>query len=341
MYHILNTLPKNRGRGSTHPRKPKSLPRSLIKSMSSAADYFTFFSLPRKLHLDTAALEKNFYTLSRKLHPDRFAARPARGTRRRARPLLALNDAYRTLRDPILRTQYLLRLEGIQLEEQSRTPPTQPAHRHAEKADRRSRAARRGLRTQYGAGRVARPKKWGRRTRAHSVATSMPPRPPSTPARRDPGRARIPVVSLGYRPRRHRSAARSTRSRDGRPAQPAQLPPQPRPRRQRTALEYLLLSASRSIAPDDSDRALPCPSRWSRGSRPPLRVGHRPAHVLLLQVSSSYIPLRSALNVPSAAASEYDSYAFAHASWSKGSSTACSLRQRLPQPKGEDHLAVR
>jgi len=35
-------------------------------------DYFTFFGFPRKLNLDTAALEKEFYALSRKLHPDVF-----------------------------------------------------------------------------------------------------------------------------------------------------------------------------------------------------------------------------------------------------------------------------
>ena len=33
-------------------------------------DYFTFFGFPRKLNLDTTALEKEFYALSRRLHPD-------------------------------------------------------------------------------------------------------------------------------------------------------------------------------------------------------------------------------------------------------------------------------
>ncbi len=88
--------------------------------MSSAADYFTFFSLPRKLHLDTAALEKNFYTLSRKLHPDRFASKPLAEQEAALAQSSLLNDAYRTLKDPILRTQYLLTLEGIELEEQSK-----------------------------------------------------------------------------------------------------------------------------------------------------------------------------------------------------------------------------
>ena len=83
-------------------------------------DYFTFFSLQRKLHLDTPALEKTFYTLSRKLHPDRFAAKPVAEQEAALAQSPLLNDAYRTLKDPILRTQYLLTLEGVELEEQSK-----------------------------------------------------------------------------------------------------------------------------------------------------------------------------------------------------------------------------
>jgi molecular chaperone HscB len=88
--------------------------------MSSAADYFTFFSLPPKLHLDTSALEKAFYSLSRKLHPDRFASKPLAEQEAALAQSSQLNDAYRTLKDPILRTQYLLTLEGVELEEQSK-----------------------------------------------------------------------------------------------------------------------------------------------------------------------------------------------------------------------------
>jgi molecular chaperone HscB len=86
----------------------------------AASDYFTLFNLPRHLHLDTAALEKAFYAQSRKLHPDRFASRPAEEQLAALAASSQLNDAYRTLRDPIARTEYLLSLEGIQMEEQSR-----------------------------------------------------------------------------------------------------------------------------------------------------------------------------------------------------------------------------
>jgi molecular chaperone HscB len=83
-------------------------------------DFFSLFSLPQHLHLDLASLEKTFYAQSRKLHPDRFAAKPAAEQQAALAASSQLNDAYRTLRDPILRTEYLLSLQGIQLEEQSR-----------------------------------------------------------------------------------------------------------------------------------------------------------------------------------------------------------------------------
>jgi molecular chaperone HscB len=86
----------------------------------STPGYFTLFALAPHLHIDLAALEKAFYAQSRKLHPDRFAARPQAEQDAALAASSALNDAYRTLRDPILRTEYLLALEGIQLEEQSR-----------------------------------------------------------------------------------------------------------------------------------------------------------------------------------------------------------------------------
>jgi molecular chaperone HscB len=82
-------------------------------------DYFAIFSLPPHLNINTAALEKSFYALSRRLHPDRFASRPLAEQAAALAASSQLNDAYRTLKDPIARTEYLLKLEGIELEEQS------------------------------------------------------------------------------------------------------------------------------------------------------------------------------------------------------------------------------
>jgi molecular chaperone HscB len=86
----------------------------------SPVDYFAFFSLPRKLNLDTTALEREFYELSRKLHPDLSARADKREQEWSLEQSSRLNDAYRTLKDPVKRTEYLLRLEGVELEEQSK-----------------------------------------------------------------------------------------------------------------------------------------------------------------------------------------------------------------------------
>src|SRR5260370_34317108 len=84
-------------------------------------DYFTFFGLPRKLNLNVAALEKDFYELSRKVHPDLNARAGIQEQEWSLQQSSLLNDAYRTLKDPIKRTQYLLKLEGVELEEQSKS----------------------------------------------------------------------------------------------------------------------------------------------------------------------------------------------------------------------------
>ena len=75
-------------------------------------DFFSVFGLEPELNLDVVSLEAEFHRLSRRLHPDRFA----RGTDREREWSLAdtalLNDAYRTLKDPLRRTEYLLTLQG-------------------------------------------------------------------------------------------------------------------------------------------------------------------------------------------------------------------------------------
>jgi molecular chaperone HscB len=87
---------------------------------ATPVDYFKFFGLSRKLNLDVATLERDFYALSRKLHPDLYAqGSEAEQQRWSLEKSSQLNDAYRTLKDPIARTEYLLRLEGVQLDEQS------------------------------------------------------------------------------------------------------------------------------------------------------------------------------------------------------------------------------
>jgi molecular chaperone HscB len=86
---------------------------------STGIDYFQVFGLERKLGVDTTALEREFHRLSRKLHPDRFARATAQEQEWSLAATALLNDAYRTLRDPIQRTEYLLKLSGLQIGEEN------------------------------------------------------------------------------------------------------------------------------------------------------------------------------------------------------------------------------
>jgi molecular chaperone HscB len=87
-----------------------------VQPPSPDIDYFAAFGLPRKLHIDLSALERSFYRLSRKLHPDVYAQASAEEQQWSLDQTSLLNDAYRTLKNPIARTEYLLKLEGIVLE---------------------------------------------------------------------------------------------------------------------------------------------------------------------------------------------------------------------------------
>src|ERR1700722_18618262 len=82
-------------------------------------DYFEFLDLPRNLAIDAKDLEKQFYVLSRQLHPDLHSRKSPAEREQAEESTAVLNDAYRTLRDPIARTEYLLKLEGFDIGEQT------------------------------------------------------------------------------------------------------------------------------------------------------------------------------------------------------------------------------
>jgi molecular chaperone HscB len=81
-------------------------------------DYFSVFGLEERLDLDLAALEHEFHRLSRKVHPDRFARSGENERQWSLADTALLNDAYRTLKDPLHRTEYLLKLRGAEIGEE-------------------------------------------------------------------------------------------------------------------------------------------------------------------------------------------------------------------------------
>jgi molecular chaperone HscB len=83
-----------------------------------AGDFFRVFGLERGFQIDLDALEQEFHRLSRKVHPDRFARAGETERQWSLADTALLNDAYRTLKDPLHRTEYLLKLEGAEIGEE-------------------------------------------------------------------------------------------------------------------------------------------------------------------------------------------------------------------------------
>lgn len=84
----------------------------------SGGSFFSVFGLEPRLELDLGMLEHQFHKLSRKLHPDRYARATDSEREWSLADTALLNDAYRTLKDPIRRTEYLLKLSGAQIGEE-------------------------------------------------------------------------------------------------------------------------------------------------------------------------------------------------------------------------------
>lgn len=88
-------------------------------------DYYEFFGFEHRLSLDVEELDRRFYSLSRRLHPDLFFRAMPREQQFSLEATAILNDAYRTLRDPVSRAEYLLKELGEDPAQQRRqdAPP--------------------------------------------------------------------------------------------------------------------------------------------------------------------------------------------------------------------------
>lgn len=80
-------------------------------------DSFDLFGLPRQYKVDLVALEQKWKIISAQVHPDRFASASAAEKRVAVEWSARVNEAYRSLKDPISRAQHLCVLEGINFDE--------------------------------------------------------------------------------------------------------------------------------------------------------------------------------------------------------------------------------
>jgi len=77
--------------------------------------FYDALGLEPKLALDPDDLKKRFYDRSRQWHPDRFSRCTSEEKQRSEEMTSMLNDAFRTLREPVSRAEYFLRESGLEL----------------------------------------------------------------------------------------------------------------------------------------------------------------------------------------------------------------------------------
>jgi len=94
-----------------------------VQPLSKELDYFTCLSLPRLLGIDNVTLEAKYYELSRSFHPDFFQNKTETEKQISLGNSALLNTAYRTLKDPIQRAEYLLKLEAGSAKDIRNSPP--------------------------------------------------------------------------------------------------------------------------------------------------------------------------------------------------------------------------
>ncbi len=109
--------------------------QSELGPVPEQSTYFDCFGLAPCLALDLNALQTEFYRLSRLTHPDKFALASTQQQLLAARWSTWINRAYQTLRDPILRAQYLMELSGLTPPENDRSVPLELAEQYFDLQD--------------------------------------------------------------------------------------------------------------------------------------------------------------------------------------------------------------
>lgn len=86
-----------------------------------AKNHFELFGLPAVFDIDTVDLASRYRELQRRFHPDKFASASDQERRLSMQVTAQINDAYRVLKDPLRRGRYLLKMVGVDTEEETNT----------------------------------------------------------------------------------------------------------------------------------------------------------------------------------------------------------------------------
>jgi molecular chaperone HscB len=98
-----------------------------VQPPDTKADHFRVFGIPRGYPLDLVDLERRYKEMTKVLHPDRFARADERARRASLKRSIQLNEAWRTLKDPVRRAEYLLSLAGWEVGGEGGTSKRGPA----------------------------------------------------------------------------------------------------------------------------------------------------------------------------------------------------------------------
>ena len=92
-----------------------------MPALSPAQSFFDLFSVPVSWHIDQELIEDRYKRLQKQFHPDRFVTKAEVERRLAAQTASLINDAYATLLSPLKRAQYLLKLQGVETDNENRT----------------------------------------------------------------------------------------------------------------------------------------------------------------------------------------------------------------------------
>ncbi|GLT38517.1 hypothetical protein SLA2020_127610 [Shorea laevis] len=89
-----------------------------IQPVDFSVDYFQIFGLERKYDIEVDSLEGKYKGWQKKLHPDLVHSKSEKERGFAAEQSARVIDAYHTLTKPLSRATYILRLEGIDVNEE-------------------------------------------------------------------------------------------------------------------------------------------------------------------------------------------------------------------------------
>jgi molecular chaperone HscB len=92
-----------------------------LQPPDEAADHFAVLGLPARYAVDLDDAEAAYKKLSRQVHPDRFATADPRARRASLARTVQLNDAWRTLKDPVRRATYMLERAGVDVGDENKS----------------------------------------------------------------------------------------------------------------------------------------------------------------------------------------------------------------------------